>query len=164
MTTQRDIADCLGLDISSVSKILRRVRSASFNKDTIRRVFETAESLGYDRNRIKFGHRRRTPRRAVHLEVLLTIRDGSGFGVTTGTGILKDLSLDGGILRGMMLIRQALPLEPHQIRIRPADPSLGDVELEGRGVRFVHEGEELGVAVEFTSSTREIKAWIRKIS
>ncbi len=164
MTTQRDIAEKLGLDISSVNKILRKVPGSVFNRETVRKVFETAEELGYDMHRLKFGHRRRTPRKAAQIDVTLTISDNSDRGTTSGTAVLKELSLEGGILRGILLVRQTLPTLEHTIRIRPRDPALGTIELEGHAVRFVEDGEVLGLAIEFKNSTRELRNWIQKIS
>ena len=47
MVTQQQIAETLGLDVSSVNKILNGVRGPKFRDKTIRRVFSTARLLGY---------------------------------------------------------------------------------------------------------------------
>jgi transcriptional regulator with XRE-family HTH domain len=48
--TQGDIADIVGIDVSSVNKILNRTGGV-FRKDTIAKVFRVAERLGYDQTR-----------------------------------------------------------------------------------------------------------------
>lgn len=52
---QIDIAEVLGLDVSSVNKILNRTRGPVFAQETIRRVFECAKRLGYDFRRGRAG-------------------------------------------------------------------------------------------------------------
>jgi len=46
--TQTDIAKRIGVHVSSVNKILNRVRGPVFHKDTIDKVFLAAEVMGYD--------------------------------------------------------------------------------------------------------------------
>lgn len=48
MVTQADIAKAVGLDISSVNKILNRREGPVFRKKTIREVFRVAKELGYE--------------------------------------------------------------------------------------------------------------------
>lgn len=48
---QIDIAKEVGLDVSSVNKILNKVPGPVFRKDTIKRVFKAAKLAGYDLNR-----------------------------------------------------------------------------------------------------------------
>lgn len=46
--TQLEIARRVGLDVSSVNKILGQKRGPKFHEDTITKVFETAKAVGYD--------------------------------------------------------------------------------------------------------------------
>jgi DNA-binding LacI/PurR family transcriptional regulator len=46
--TQKDISKRLGLDVSSVNKILNRRKGPVFRKETIKAVFEVAGQMGYD--------------------------------------------------------------------------------------------------------------------
>jgi len=48
MVTQAEIAQQVGLDVSSVNKILNKRAGAVFKKETIARVMEAAKRLGYD--------------------------------------------------------------------------------------------------------------------
>ena len=53
MITQVELARTLGLDVSTVNKILNRRPGMRFRKETVRQVFQTAKSMGFDFNRIK---------------------------------------------------------------------------------------------------------------
>lgn len=45
--TQKDIARELGLDVSTVNKVLHKVPGAVFKKSTIELVFRQAQAMGY---------------------------------------------------------------------------------------------------------------------
>jgi len=45
--TQKDIARLVGLDISSVNKILNKKPGAVFHKKTVQAVFAAAKTMGY---------------------------------------------------------------------------------------------------------------------
>ena len=51
MVTQIEIAEVVGLDVSSVNKILGRDPRPKFRKDTVARVFKVARQMGYDFSR-----------------------------------------------------------------------------------------------------------------
>lgn len=46
--TQRVIAQYAGIDVSSVNKIINKIPGPSFKRETIDKVFEIANKLGYD--------------------------------------------------------------------------------------------------------------------
>src|SRR6185295_20277173 len=71
MVTQVEIARRVGLDVSSVNKILNKRAGPVFRKETIRKVFRVAKDLGYDFGRLKYAHRRRFPRKELSLGVEL---------------------------------------------------------------------------------------------
>src|SRR5215510_10411156 len=79
MITQVEIARRVGLDVSSVNKILNKRQGPVFRKETIRKVFKIARDLGYDFTRLKYAHRRRFPRKELSLGVELYVyhKDGS---------------------------------------------------------------------------------------
>ena len=56
--TQLEIARRVGLDVSSVNKILNRRPGPVFKKETIKQVFKVARELGYDFTRLKYHHKR----------------------------------------------------------------------------------------------------------
>ena len=47
MIRQKDIANAVGVDVSTVNKILSGHPSATFSEETIDKVFRTCEQLGY---------------------------------------------------------------------------------------------------------------------
>ncbi len=51
MVTQVEVARRVGLDVSSVNKILNRCVGPVFRKETIRLVFKTAKEMGYNLHR-----------------------------------------------------------------------------------------------------------------
>src|SRR3954470_2899076 len=61
--TQVEIARRVGLDVSSVNKILNRRAGPVFKKSTVERVFKVARQLGFSLERIKRTHRRAHERR-----------------------------------------------------------------------------------------------------
>jgi hypothetical protein len=56
---QIDIARRVGLDVSSVNKILNKTPGPVFHKDTIQKVFLVAEAMGYDVKSTRIGRCRR---------------------------------------------------------------------------------------------------------
>ena len=46
--TQVDIARAIGIDVSSVNKILNRRKGPKFKAETVSRVFLVAKQMGYD--------------------------------------------------------------------------------------------------------------------
>lgn len=53
---QTDIAKAVGMDVSSVNKILNRRPGPVFREETIRRVFEVARQMGYNFDRMIKGN------------------------------------------------------------------------------------------------------------
>ena len=79
MITQVEIAHRVGLDVSSVNKILNRRSGPVFRKETIKKVFKIAKDMGYDFGRLKYAHRRRFVRKDISLgaEIYVYHKDGS---------------------------------------------------------------------------------------
>jgi transcriptional regulator with XRE-family HTH domain len=157
MMTQVEIARRVGLDVSSVNKILNRRKGPVFKKETIKQVFKVAKDLGYDFGRLKYFHRRRHSRKSLGLPVVLSIYLEDGKLFDQGTGILKEVSLSGARLSAIVLPGKALPTLPHSIGVRIPDGPLKDLEVLGTPVRFELLDESVGLAVEF-HSTEAVKA------
>lgn len=47
MVTQMEIAQRLGLDVSTVNKVLNKAPRASFKKETVKAIFKMVKDLGY---------------------------------------------------------------------------------------------------------------------
>ena len=90
--TQTEIARRVGMDVSSVNKILNRRVGSVFRKETVRKVLKVARELGYDFEKLKFHHRRQHPRKevAIDAEVAVLMLDGSTY--DEGTATIRDLS------------------------------------------------------------------------
>lgn len=140
MVTQVEIARRVGLDVSSVNKILNRRAGPVFKKETIRKVFKVAKDLGYDFNRIKFHHRRRHPRLPVEVEAEICFykRDGSVY--DRGVAVIRDLSLSGAKVGDVKLPLGTIPVEPFTVALRPLVKPLEEVYLPGSVVRLEANG------------------------
>lgn len=82
MSTQQEVADRVGLHVSSINKILNRVEGPVFRRETIRLVFSTARKLKYNFSRASKGELRRTlcdlfPKRSATV-ALVVLRGCSG--------------------------------------------------------------------------------------
>src|SRR5579862_1717601 len=73
MATQGDIARHLGLDVSSVNKILHHKPGAKFRKATVDQVFRAARKLGFRVEALKHAHRRADPRLKVRIFCGITL-------------------------------------------------------------------------------------------
>ena len=78
MITQVEIAHRVGLDVSSVNKILNKRQGPVFRKETVKKVFKIALQLGYDFGRLKYQHRRRHTRLARPTLVMLLVGFAAG--------------------------------------------------------------------------------------
>ncbi|HEU4339851.1 MAG TPA: PilZ domain-containing protein, partial [Planctomycetota bacterium] len=150
MITQGEIARRLGLDVSSVNKILNKRAGPVFRKDTIKKVFKTARELGYDFGRLKYTHRRQFERRevAIGAEVLIvTTKDGSVY--DQGVATIRDISLGGARVADLATPMGSLPTEPFTLTIRPMQKPLDEMELTGHIVRL-HMNGQTSFGVEFS--------------
>jgi len=149
MVTQKQIARRVGLDVSSVNKILNRKPGPVFKPATIKKVLRTARELGYDLSRLKHPHHRDHRRKQVALPLELTVYLENGVVFDRGTAILLDISLSGALLSAIVLPQHAIPLTPHTIGLRMLEGPLKDLEIIGRPVRFSNAGPSINLAVEF---------------
>ena len=136
MVTQGEIARRLGLDVSSVNKILNKRAGPVFRKDTIKKVFKTARELGYDFGKLKYTHRRQYERRevAIGAEVLIVVKDGTVY--DQGVATIRDISLGGARVADLATPLGSLPTEPFTLTLRPMQKPLDDMELSGHIVRL----------------------------
>ena len=149
MITQGEIARRLGLDVSSVNKILNKRAGPVFRKDTIKKVFKTARELGYDFGRLKYTHRRQYERRevAIGAEVVIVTKDGTVY--DQGIATIRDISLGGARVADLATPMGALPTEPFSLTIRPMQKPLDEMELTGHIVRL-HMNGTTSFGVEFS--------------
>jgi len=149
MATQVEIARKLGLDVSSVNKILNRCKGPVFRRETVERVFRAARDLGYDFGRLKFRHRRRHPRRPFPVDAEIAVFGSEGKVYDRGRARIEDISAGGARVSRVSLPQGCLPLEDFRVSLRPLKRSLKSLELPGRIVRLtVGEGVGFGVSFE----------------
>jgi transcriptional regulator with XRE-family HTH domain len=164
MVTQMEIARRAGIDISSVNKILNRKEGAVFKKETVRRVFKIARELGYDLERLRHHHRRRHPRQLTEFRLELSIYLANGSLFDRGQATMRDVSLSGALLSGILLTGQkGIPLEPHTIGMRLLDGPLKDLEIQSKPVRFMRRRGGIHLAVAFEGIQESALLRLRKI-
>lgn len=163
MVTQVEIARRCGLDVSSVNKILNQKKGSIFKRDTVRKVLKVARELGFDFGRLKHSHRRVSPRRDIALALELTIYTHDGVPFDRGTATIRNLSLTGALLSGLVTPKRSFPLTAHTIGLRLLEGPLKDVEILSRPVRFAPRGESLDLAVEFLKTEEPKLRALRKI-
>jgi transcriptional regulator with XRE-family HTH domain len=163
MVTQVEIARRVGLDVSSVNKILNRRQGPVFRKDTVRKVFRVARELGYDFSRLKYQHRRRHPRRetSIGAELYVYHRDGSLY--DQGVATIRDISLCGARISDVTLPLGTFPVEPFRIGIRPMEKPADDIEIPGQIVRF-HMNGHASFGIEFQKLDSTLEKKLRRIA
>lgn len=164
MATQSEIAKRCGIDVSSVNKILNRRKGPIFRASTIKKVFQVARQLGYDIGRLKHNHERTHPRKPSDLPLELSIYLADGRLFDRGRAVLRDVSLSGALLSGILLTeKKGLPLQPHTIGIKLLDGPLKDLEIRSEPVRFLHRQDGVHLAVAFQAVDASSLEQLRKI-
>jgi transcriptional regulator with XRE-family HTH domain len=163
MITQVEIARRVGLDVSSVNKILNRRPGPVFRKDTIKKVFKVAKELGYDFGRLKYQHRRRHPRREVALGAELSIYAKDGRLFDQGVATIRDISLCGARISDVALPLGSLPVEPFTIALRPMQKPVDDLELQGQIVR-IHGNGTMCYGIQFAAVDSTVEKKLRRIA
>jgi transcriptional regulator with XRE-family HTH domain len=149
--SQTYVARRLGVTSSTVNKILNR-RPGAFSKNTIRKVFRTAEELGYDFSRLKFQHLRSHPRKKVWAEVELSVYLPDNTLFDRGQAFIRDVSLSGALLSALLLSNRRFPAQGFIVGIRLREGPLTHLEFLGKPVRFVHHADSLEMGIEFLKS------------
>jgi transcriptional regulator with XRE-family HTH domain len=131
--SQTAVARKLGLNPSTVSRILRGESLTNFSRKTIDRVYKTARKTGYpvlpeNELRTVEVNRRRFPRKKVRIPVDLCLRTSDGSCGGKGKGILRDLSRGGALLGGVRLEERVFPAEPFTFCFQVSEGSLRDLK------------------------------------
>ena len=166
--TQERIADRLGLDRTTVTKILNRDPKYSANSKTKKRVFATAEKLGYDFTSIRRPFRREYGRTVINARSHVTILLKNGRVFDEGRCLVRNISVGGALLSKLRLKKMVLPLANFTIALRiSGERSIKDLKGECEIVRLAatDTGEpELGVKfVNLTDAgRRHLKRFVAK--
>lgn len=163
MATQMEIARRLGLDISSVNKILNRKPGPVFKQETIQKVFRIARQLGYNFAKLKHTHRRRAPRYPVTMATTFTLSLKEGTVFDQGKATLKDISLYGARVSELHLPSGTFPAKPFLLTLCPSGKPLENLELKGQVVRL-HANDSLELGIAFEESPPQLARKIRKLS
>lgn len=147
---QEDIAQKLGIDRTTVSKILNRDPRYGASKDTRDKVFALAEKLGYDFVAVRRPYRREHRRAEVNApaEFTIFVEDSKVF--DEGECVVRNLSIGGALLSDIRSSKRALPLAEFVVRLRLKEAEgLADLEGECELARFARGAErgepEIGV-------------------
>lgn len=160
--TQIQIARKLGLDVSSVNKILHGVPGLKWRPETVQAVFNAAEKMGYDMEKVKFRHSRSHRRAGVSLQAKVEIELPGPVVIDRGTARVIDISIGGARLTELKLGRDSIPTEPFTFVIRPKGMALRRGPLRGAVVRLVHNGR-IDYGVRFDRLHRETVREIEKL-
>ncbi len=162
---QKAIANLLGLDRTTVTKILNRDPKYSASEATKERVFRAAEMLGYDFDTIRRPFKREFGRARIEtpVKVTVTLEDGTIF--QEGVAVVRDLSAGGALLADVRLGRQVLPLTNFTILVRFKDvPELAGLVGECEMVRMAGSSEtgEPEIGVRFINATHRDRRLIQE--
>ena len=162
--TQVEIARRVGLDVSSVNKILNRRRGPVFKPATVDKVFRVAKQLGYSLERLKRSHRRSHERRTANFPGKLTLygKDGSRF--DQGVCTVNDIALCGASLVDVKLPKGKLPVEPFTIGLETIGKRKEVIEVRGRVVRLRHDGKSLRLGIAFQDVGPHLEAKIAALT
>ena len=116
--SQQDVADYLGLDRTTITKILNRDPKYSASEETKKKVFAAAERLGYDFAKIRRPYKREYPRAAINSPALAVIVLDGGEEFDSGDCTVANISPGGALLTDLRFPRGVLPLSGFVIRLR----------------------------------------------
>jgi hypothetical protein len=160
--TQTEIARQVGLDVSSVNKILNRRSGAVFKQATVEKVFRVAKRLGFRFDRLKRTHRRSHERRQVQLSAKLALYGTDGSLFDHGTCLVSDIAICGASLVDVELPKGRLPVDPFRVVLKMTGKK-EDVEIGGRLVRLRHDGKSLRLGIAFENVGPDLEAKIASI-
>ncbi len=147
--TQVEIARQVGLDVSSVNKILNRRAGAVFKQATVDQVFRVAKRLGYPFDRLKRAHHRLHERRDVDIPAKLALFQTNGSQFDEGTCSVSDIASCGASLVDVKLPKGQLPVAPFTIMLELTGKKKELLQIRGRVVRLRHDGKSLRLGIAF---------------
>ncbi len=148
--SQKDIAEYLGIDRSTVTKVLNRDPRYSASEKTRELIFRTAERLGYDFTAIRRPFKREYGRVAIDAAAKIELRNEDGSTFDEGEAMITNLSIGGALLSDIRTGMMMLPLKVFSIHVNVLDvPELADLQGECELVRIADRGHggrfQLGV-------------------
>ncbi len=147
MVTQVEIARTLGVDISTVNKILNRTPGYKFRKETIKRVYSMAKALGFNVQSLKHKHHRMHSRAQTEFPSEFLIYSEDGAVRERGEAVIRNLSAGGALVSDIRLPSATLPITPFVVGLRSPATAAGK-EFRGRVRRFSVQ-PKVAVGIEF---------------
>ncbi len=160
--TQVEIARQVGLDVSSVNKILNRRSGPVFKQATVEKVFRVAKRLGFRFDRLKRTHSRSHERREVHVSAKLSLYGADGSLFDRGTCLVSDIAVCGASLVDVELPKGRLPVDPFTVLLEMTGKKK-TLEIRGRVVRLRHDGKSLRLGIAFQTVGPDLEARIASI-
>ena len=147
MVTQVEIARTLGVDISTVNKILNRTPGYKFKKETIKRVHSMAKALGFNVAALKHKHHRMHSRSQTDVTSEFLVYSEDGAVKERGEAVIRNLSAGGALVSDIRLPSSTLPITPFVVGLRAPATQQGR-EFRGRVRRFTV-APRVSVGIEF---------------
>ena len=169
--TQEAIARKLGLDRTTVSKVLNHSTTHYVGTKTRQRILSTARKLGYDLTRLRKRTKETAGRIRVQIEARAEIQTWEGQLHASGDVTVVSLSRGGAELKNFRLDPPTIPLKPCVMILRFQPPpelrgsTVGEaetVELKGHILRLETSGL-VELMVEFADLPREAKDHLDQI-
>ena len=150
--TQEMIARKVGLDRSTVSKILNGRASNFVSSRTVSRVLDAARELGYDLTKLRHTHSRQFERTHLNLKAEFDIMLANGQTFDSGVATITNISEGSALITNISSKRTALPIEPFTISLIVQEGYLKDVCVLARVTRLDMR-DKLGLALEFVEDS-----------
>lgn len=160
---QLDIARKLGIDRSTVSKVLNNAPGVFVGNETRSRIVALAHRLGYDLARLRPLRRAEASPRPVKIPCAVRVVLGDGTTFAEGNAVITGLSLREARLSDLRIEPQAVPLKPFDLHLDftlDADGTgcgLGRLSPRGTISRF-HANGAVELAVEFADLAADDRA------
>lgn len=146
--TQEAIAKKVGLDRSTVSKILNGRASDFVSHKTVERVLDAARGLGYDFTRLRHTHSRQFERADMSLTSEFDIILTNGEIFDSGKAIVRNISEGSALITNVASSKSSLPMEPFSISLIITGGRLKGVSVLGKVTRLEMK-DKLDLALKF---------------
>lgn len=139
--SQQVIADILGLDRTTVNKVLNGHPSMITSKKTVESVVRVAREMGYDFARLRKKYKRKFERKSVKIrsELEIFLAD-SGSLFDRGWCTINNLTPDGALVSNVWVLSGAFPLQPFTVKLKVMETILKGVEGQFEVIRFRSNG------------------------
>jgi hypothetical protein len=147
MVDAAEIARLVGIEESSVRTILNRIPGPVFHEETIRRVFQIADGLGFSAGDPKQRRHRRAVRWKTEIPSRCALYAQDGSVLDRGRCVIADIAVFGASVTNLELSEGKLPLRLLAIDLEFTDRGL-PIEVSGHVVRMnmVNDSVSLGIA------------------